>query len=105
MPKPVNDKRPLITAALVTSGSVLAASGLAMMSWPAAPLVAKGWHLIGITGKGVGTVHQVAAATFLGSAGIHIFDRRRAVARHLKAAAGTLLPAKAAREQRSHAST
>jgi cytochrome b subunit of formate dehydrogenase len=98
MPKPANDKRPLITAALVTSGTVLAASGLAMLSWPAAPLVAKGWNLIGITSKGVGTVHQIAAVSFLGSAGIHVFDRRRAVARHLKATARGLLPAKVAEE-------
>jgi O-antigen ligase len=92
----ITDKRPYITTALVASGSVLACSGLAMLSWPAAPLFVKGWKLIGVASSGIGSVHQVAAVTFLTSAGVHIFDRRRAVARHLKTTAATVLPAKAA---------
>jgi hypothetical protein len=81
------DRRPLVTAALVTSGSVLALTGLSMLSWPAAPMFAKACSLLGLSGKGVGTAHQVAAVGFLGSAGVHVFDKRRVVARHLKATA------------------
>jgi hypothetical protein len=80
------NRRPIITLALLTSGSVLALSGLSMLSWPAAPLFVKGWKLVGITGNGIGSVHQVAAVSFLASAGIHVFDRRRVLARHLKTA-------------------
>lgn len=83
----LNNRRPIITLALVTSGTLLALSGLSMLSWPAAPLLTKGWSLLGLSSKGIGTVHQVSAVAFLSSAGTHIFDRRHAVARHIKTVA------------------
>jgi hypothetical protein len=96
MPSKTADRRPYVTVALVTSGALLAGSGLAMLSWPAAPLIAKGWSLLGVSGKGIGTVHQVAAVGFLGSAGMHIVDKRRVLARHLRSAAAPVVPAPAA---------
>lgn len=32
-----------------------------MLSWRAAPLIANGWSLLGVSGKCIGTVHQLAA--------------------------------------------
>jgi hypothetical protein len=101
MPSKTADRRQFVTAALVTSGAVLAGSGLAMLSWPAAPLLAKGWSLLGVSSKGIGTVHQVAAVGFLASAGVHIFDKRRVVARHLKSTASRVVPAPAATGERA----
>jgi hypothetical protein len=56
MPSKTADRRPYVTTALVTSGAILASSGLAMLSWPAAPLIGNGWSLLGVSGKGIGTV-------------------------------------------------
>lgn len=77
--------RSLVTGALIASGSVLAASGLTMLAGGlGVPIGYKLWALIGVSNRAVGTVHQVAAVGFLGSAGVHIAQRRRVVARHLR---------------------
>lgn len=76
--------RSLVTGALVISGSVLAASGLTMLAGGLGiPIGYKLWALVGVT-NGVGTVHKVAAVGFLGAAGVHVGQRRRVVARHLR---------------------
>jgi hypothetical protein len=90
--KPIG-KRPYITLGLVTSGSLLACTGLAMLSWPAAPLIAKGWMALGVSARGIGAIHQVAAVSFLTSAALHITDRRRTVAHHVKSATKSVIPA------------
>jgi hypothetical protein len=78
------DSRRLVTVALIASGSVLAVTGLTMLAshWGAVG-VWKAWRLIGVSDKAIGIAHQYGAVGFLGSAGFHISQKRRVVARHL----------------------
>ncbi|MGF1529029.1 MAG: DUF4405 domain-containing protein [Candidatus Competibacterales bacterium] len=77
--------RPIVTAALLTSGSLLAATGLTMLAAGlGAPVAAyKAWMLFGVSQAGVANLHKVAAVAFLGSAGVHISNNRRIIGRHI----------------------
>lgn len=82
--KPI-DTRPLVTVALVTSGTVLAVTGVSMLlsGWGAVGVM-KAWKLIGVSEQAIATTHRWAALGFLGASGIHVGQRRKVLARHLR---------------------
>lgn len=77
---------PVVTVALLGTGTMLAATGLTMLfaGFSKSATLYKAWHLIGVSVDGVGTLHQVSALGFLGAAGVHITRNRRIISRHFQ---------------------
>ena len=75
----------LTTVALLASGSLMGITGLTFLAkyW-GFTAVSKAWGAIGVSDKALEIAHQVGAVSFLGSAGVHISARRKAVKKHVK---------------------
>ena len=89
--------RPVITVALIGTGSVLTLTGLTMLvaGLSKSAAVYKAWKLAGISSDGVSTLHQIAAVGFMGAAGTHIVNNRRVISRHLQSFTPEAMPATA----------
>jgi hypothetical protein len=78
--------RAWVTVALLSTGAILATTGITMLVADLAKtkILYGAWKAVGIGLDGVSMLHQYSAIGFLGAATVHLTRNRKIIGRHLQ---------------------